>query len=162
MSEIAFIGLGANLGDPERALQEATETIARWGEIVGASSIYRTTPVGGPPNQPEYWNAVIALRTDLSPEELLSRLLETEREQGRVRRERWGPRVLDLDLLAYGDHILDTPALTLPHPRMGERAFVLVPLAEIAPDWRYPITGKTAQEILAALDVSGVKRSERK
>ena len=160
MSEAALIALGANLGDPERALQNAAAIIVHWGVIVAASSIYRTAPVGGPPGQPDYRNAVLALRTELSPEELLGRLLETEREQGRVRRERWGPRVLDLDLLSYGDRVLETPSLMLPHPRLMERAFVLAPLAEIAPDWRHPITGQTAGDVLGQVTAEGVIRTE--
>ena len=129
--ELAYIALGANLGDPEQAIRDAIERIRALGEVTAVSSIHITSPVGGPPNQPDYRNAVLALRTTLPPEELLDRLLAIERDMGRVRRERWGPRLIDLDLLTYGDQKIDTPTLTLPHPRMNERSFVLDPLSEI-------------------------------
>jgi len=158
VSEIALIALGANLGEPRRMLSWARERMTELGEVVAASALYRTTPVGGPEGQPDYLNAAIALRTDLEPEELLAGLLRIEREAGRERRERWGPRLLDLDLLAYGDRVLDRPGLTLPHPRLMERAFVLAPLADIAPEWPHPVTGVTAGEALTHLDLSGVAR----
>jgi 2-amino-4-hydroxy-6-hydroxymethyldihydropteridine diphosphokinase len=130
-AELAYIALGANLGDPEQAIRDAIERIRALGVITAVSSIHVTAPVGGPPNQPDYRNAVLALRTALPPEELLDRLLAIERDMGRVRRERWGPRIIDLDLLTYSDRVIDTTTLTLPHPRMNERPFVLEPLAEI-------------------------------
>ena len=134
--ELAYIALGANLGDPEQAIRDAIERIRALGEVTAVSSIHVTAPVGGPPGQPDYRNAVLALRTTIPPEELLDHLLAIERDMGRVRRERWGPRIIDLDLLTYGDRIINTPTLTLPHPRMNEPAFVLEPLAEIAPEGR--------------------------
>jgi len=130
-AETAYIALGANLGEPEQAIRDAIERIRTLGEVMAVSSIHITAPVGGPPDQPDYRNAVLALRTTIPPEELLGRLLDIEREMGRVRRERWGPRIIDLDLLTFGDRVIDTPTLTLPHPRMNERPFVLEPLAEI-------------------------------
>ncbi len=116
------------------------------------SGLYRTAPVGGPPGQPDYLNAALALHTDLAPQALLAALLDIEARAGRVRAERWGPRVLDLDLIAHGDLVLDAPGLTLPHPRAFERAFVLAPLADIAPDWRHPTLGRSVREALARLD----------
>lgn len=123
------------------------------------SCLYRTAPVGGPPGAPDYLNAVVALRPDAvhaEPTALLGALLAIEARFGRRRRERWGPRTLDLDLLALGDEVRRAPDPVLPHPRTMERAFVLVPLLDVAPDWRDPATGRSAREALAALDASGV------
>ncbi len=146
------IAVGANLGDPERAVRAA---IARLDALPGtrlvrASKLYRTAP-WGVAEQPDFVNAVALVETTLSPHALLAQLMEEERRAGRVRRERWGPRVLDLDLLFHGDTRLDEPSLKLPHPGIAERAFVLEPLAEIAPEWRHPVSGRTAGEMLAAL-----------
>lgn len=132
------------------------------GEIVARSSIYRTDPVGGPSGQPAYLNAVIAYlpAPDLeSPQALLDELHRIEHAMGRVRRVRWEARVLDLDLLALGDRLENLPGLTVPHPRLLERAFVLVPLLEVAPKWRHPGSGEWAADALAKLDASGVRRS---
>ncbi len=126
---------------------------------MGASSLYRTVPVGGPAGQRDFLNAVVALRPHFQPEALLAELLCLEAEQGRVRHERWSARTLDLDLLAYGDLVCETPELTLPHPRMLERAFVLAPLCELAPQWRHPLAGVSACEALARVDASGVQRT---
>jgi 2-amino-4-hydroxy-6-hydroxymethyldihydropteridine diphosphokinase len=158
MSELALIALGANLGEPHRALSAARRRIASLGEIRAASALYRTAPVGGPPGQPDYLNAALMLLTEREPADLLAEMLRIEREAGRERRERWGPRVLDLDLLAYGSGVSDLPGLTLPHPRLMERAFVLAPLADIAPEWRHPVTGLTVRDALARIDLSGVER----
>ncbi|WP_027482767.1 2-amino-4-hydroxy-6-hydroxymethyldihydropteridine diphosphokinase [Deinococcus pimensis] len=152
----AVVALGANLGDPRAALSAARASLARLGLIVAASDVYRTAPVGGPPGQPDYLNAAVRLRTDLAPGELLRELLRIEREAGRERRERWGPRTLDLDLLLRGDVVLDTPELTLPHPRLMERAFVLAPLAQVWPGWRHPVKGETVEEALARVGLAGV------
>jgi 2-amino-4-hydroxy-6-hydroxymethyldihydropteridine diphosphokinase len=111
----------------------------------------------GPP-QPDYLNGCALLQVELSPPELLRVLLQTEAKFGRQRRRRWGPRTLDLDLLLFDDWVMQTPDLTIPHPRMAERAFVLVPLAEIAPDWVEPVSGRAIAELLQAVDCSGVKQ----
>ena len=145
MPSIAYIALGANLGDPVRTVRAATTALQEMPDarfIVG-SSLYRTAPVGLK-HQPDFINAVVELETALPPVDLLTRLFAIEAAFGRVRSIRNAPRTLDLDLLLYGDQILDLPELTLPHPRMTERAFVLAPLAEIAPDLAIPGRGPLA------------------
>lgn len=158
MTETAFIALGGNLNDPLEQLRGAARALASLGDITARSSLYKTAPVGGPPGQAPYFNAVVSLKPNLyqDPEALLEALLALEKRQGRVRRERWGPRTLDLDLLILGAHVVQSPKLTLPHPRMLERAFVLEPLCEIAPNLRHPVTGKIICSALARLDRSGV------
>ncbi len=152
------IALGSNLGDSRTILAEALATLAAIPEIrlLARSSWYQTKAVGPP--QPDYINSCALLQVEISPQSLLETLLATEAQFGRVRRERWGARSLDLDLLLYDDLILDTPNLTLPHPRMRERAFVLVPLVEIAPNWVEPVSGKVIAQLVQAVDCSGVKK----
>ncbi|MFC5610316.1 2-amino-4-hydroxy-6-hydroxymethyldihydropteridine diphosphokinase [Variovorax soli] len=134
MAEIAYVAIGANLGDPRQAVEHAIDALGRLPQsrLVARSSLYRTAPVdaGGP----DFINAVVALETELAPLDLLARLQAIEAAAGRERPYRNAPRTLDLDLLIHGERALETPTLTLPHPRMGQRAFVLVPLAEIAPN----------------------------
>ncbi|MDQ2865720.1 MAG: 2-amino-4-hydroxy-6-hydroxymethyldihydropteridine diphosphokinase [Candidatus Eremiobacteraeota bacterium] len=132
---LAYIGIGSNLDDPQTQVERAITALHDLGRIALQSSLYRTLP-WGETAQPDFINAVVALETSLPPGELLSALQSLERQAGRVRDERrWGPRVLDLDLLLYGDAAIVTETLTVPHPRLFERAFVLAPLAEI--DHRY-------------------------
>ena len=147
----AAIALGANLGDCRATLEGALAALdASPGvRLLARSRWYRSAPIGPP--QPDYVNGCALLAVALGPEALLERLLATERRFGRTRGERWGPRSLDLDLLLMGDRRLNTPRLTLPHPRLRERAFVLVPLAEIAPAWIDPISGRSVAELAAAL-----------
>jgi 2-amino-4-hydroxy-6-hydroxymethyldihydropteridine diphosphokinase len=150
---IALIALGANLGDRERTLCLAAERL-RAIAVPGsfrASHLYETRPWGGVP-QPDFLNAVVTLDTALDPHPLLDLLKGLEREAGRGPTERWGPRELDLDLLDLGGLRVDSIDLVLPHPRVAERAFVLVPLCEIAPRWQDPLTGRSAVEMLVALD----------
>lgn len=134
MSQLAYVGIGANLGDAKASVEGAIRALARVprSELTGRSSLYKTAPVDA--TGPDFINAVAVLRTELSPHELLHELQAIENEAGRERPYRNAPRTLDLDLLMVDDVLLDTPDLTLPHPRMHQRAFVLVPLAEIAPD----------------------------
>lgn len=153
----AAIALGSNLGDSYEILEAALKTLAHWpGLCLEAISNYYETEAVGPP-QPDYLNVCALLRTKHSPQTLLTLLLEVEKQFGRVRRERWGPRLLDLDLLLYDDQIIDEPNLQVPHPRMHERAFVLVPLSDIAPDWIHPTSGQTIATLRHAVDCSGVR-----
>jgi len=141
----AYVALGANLGNPTAAVLAAFAALANLPEsrVARCSSLYRTAPVGIR-SQPDFVNAVAVLETTLAPEALLDALLDIEARFGRVRRERNGPRTLDLDLLLYDDIELDLPRLTLPHPRLHLRAFVLLPLAEVAPDLAIPRRGSLA------------------
>ncbi|MEJ2359771.1 MAG: 2-amino-4-hydroxy-6-hydroxymethyldihydropteridine diphosphokinase [Deinococcales bacterium] len=135
----ALVALGSNLDDPLDQLRRAARALQELAVTAQFSPLFRTTPVGGPAGQPDFLNGV-ALLEPLppwsQPDALLEALLAIERRQGRLRRERWGPRTLDLDLLALGTRQLETPRLTLPHPRMMNRAFVLAPLCELLPEWR--------------------------
>jgi 2-amino-4-hydroxy-6-hydroxymethyldihydropteridine diphosphokinase len=142
------IALGSNLGESLSILQQAIVLIEQHPEImvIAQSHWYRTAPVGPP--QPDYINGCILCQVNLDPEVLLRILLAIEDQFGRVRQERWGARTLDLDLLFYGDRQMDLPHLQIPHPRLQERAFVLVPLAEIAPDWIDPRDRQTVQQLL--------------
>lgn len=161
-SMIAYIGLGSNLespqGDRARHLALAVEMLNTAGTVLRASSVYETTPWGVDDDQPDYLNQVVGLQTGLEPSELVRKMLSIETELGRVRTERYGARIIDLDVLLLGDAVVDQPGVQVPHPRLHERAFVLVPLAEIAPDAVHPILGKTASELLSVVDGSTVRR----
>jgi 2-amino-4-hydroxy-6-hydroxymethyldihydropteridine diphosphokinase len=149
----AYIALGSNQGDRRAFLDRALQALRdRPGVSVRQVSRYHeTAPVGGPPGQPNYLNAVAEVETDQAPEDVLQTLLEIEQGLGRVRHQRYGPRTIDLDLLLYGDLVRRGAALTLPHPRMHERLFVLRPLAEIAPHVVHPALDRTIQELLDTL-----------
>ncbi|MCL4502231.1 MAG: 2-amino-4-hydroxy-6-hydroxymethyldihydropteridine diphosphokinase [Deltaproteobacteria bacterium] len=150
---LAYIGLGSNLDDPATQLRRALKELAAIDEVEvrEISSFYLNPPLG-PKAQPWYVNAVAQVRTRLTPEELLRSLQRLETAMGRKRGERWGPRVIDLDLLLYGGEIIQTPELVLPHPEMHRRAFVLAPLAEIAPEAWHPGLQKSVGRLLAELD----------
>jgi 2-amino-4-hydroxy-6-hydroxymethyldihydropteridine diphosphokinase len=152
----SVIALGSNIGDSLTILDAAVKTLHK---ILGItyrmkSSWYRTKAIGPP--QPDYLNGCVSLIVDLEPLKLLEILLEIENQFGRERKEHWGARTLDLDLLLYDDFILNTPTLKIPHPRMTQRAFVLVPLAEIAPDWVEPVSKRAIKELVKEVDCSGV------
>jgi 2-amino-4-hydroxy-6-hydroxymethyldihydropteridine diphosphokinase len=153
VSELAAIAMGSNLDseggrDRRGNLLEAVERVRGLGEVVAVSSFYDTAPVGYV-EQPRFLNGALLLKTELEPVELLRELLAIERGMGRVRGVDKGPRVIDLDLLLYGQAVLETAELTLPHPEMAERRFVLEPLAEIAPRMVHPVLGLTVGEMLA-------------
>jgi 2-amino-4-hydroxy-6-hydroxymethyldihydropteridine diphosphokinase len=154
MGTLALIGLGSNLGDRKAILDGALAQLRQTRELIvrSASTYHETRPVGGPAGQGPFLNAAAALETTLKPITLLHRLQEIEADAGRVRTVRWGERTLDLDVLLFGDEIIQTPKLRVPHPRMGVRRFVLMPLEEIAPDSRDPLTGRSISELRANLE----------
>lgn len=149
----AFVGLGSNLGDREAMIRQALEELARLPEtvLVRASSLYDSEPVGEP-QQPNFLNAVAQLDTELTARQLLWNLLLVERRLGRVRTQRWGPRTIDLDLLLYGNLVVEEPDLRVPHPEIARRSFVLVPLIELEPMLVHPETGETLIAHLSKLN----------
>lgn len=155
----AWVGLGANLGDAQGTLGKAGEALSGLSDCspLRLSRLYRT-PAWGVGDQPDFINAVAGLCTSLRPRELLEALFAIERQHGRDRakEQRWGPRTLDLDLLLYGDVIIDEPGLQVPHPRLHERGFVLVPLLEIVPDMMVPGRGN-ARDHASLLDLSNIQ-----
>jgi 2-amino-4-hydroxy-6-hydroxymethyldihydropteridine diphosphokinase len=153
-SSLAFLGLGSNLGDRAAALNGAIAALGQAPGVVvrSVSSFHETEPVGGPADQGMFLNAAAVLETTLDPFALLKILQEIEARFGRARTVHWGERTLDLDLLLFGDQIIDTPELSVPHPRFTTRRFVLAPLAEVAPTTIDPVTKRTIAEILAELN----------
>ncbi|SMG56385.1 2-amino-4-hydroxy-6-hydroxymethyldihydropteridine diphosphokinase [Cedecea sp. NFIX57] len=156
---LAYIALGSNQASPLEQVSSALDALAAipQSRMVATSSFYRTPPLG-PQDQPDYLNAAVVLDTDLSAEALLDHTQRIELEHGRVRKaERWGPRTLDLDLMLFGDKVMHTERLTVPHYDMKNRAFMLVPLLEIAPECRFP-DGQSVAAILASLSQEGITR----
>ena len=162
-AERCYIGLGSNIGDRLGALESALSRLQGHAaiEVAAVSSVYETSPVG-PVAQADFLNAAAELRTSLEPRRLLETLLAAERGHGRRRRQRWGPRSLDLDLLIMGGRRLDEPGLTIPHPHLARRRFVLVPLLEIAPGLVHPVSGERLAGVLAGLETGErVRRAGR-
>lgn len=152
-----FLSLGGNLGDPEKSMSTALRTLDAHPhvEVSGVSSLYRTPP-WGKLDQPSFLNAAAELSISLQPQQLLELCLETERRLKRVREERWGPRLIDIDILMFDARIIQETGLEVPHPRMLDRAFVLAPLAELAPG--LDIGGEPIEQRLVAVDTSGIER----
>ncbi len=157
MSETAYLSLGSNLGDRAANLLAAVEQLTVAGRLVAVSALYETQPVDVP-NQPWFLNCVAAIETDMSPKELLQLALRVEATMGRMRLSEKGARKIDIDVVLFGDRVVDEPGLKIPHPAMHERRFVLEPLAEIASEARHPKLGKTARELLAELGTEQVVR----
>ena len=151
----AFIGIGSNLGTPAENCEKAIRLLHAPPEIevVARSSLYESEPVGQI-EQNWFVNTAVAIITSMGPESLLNKIFKIEKAMGRERREKWGPRIIDLDLLAYGDRVIHSTALTVPHPEMAKRRFVLLPLSEFAGDYMHPVENKTIHTLLKELPES--------
>lgn len=148
----AILLIGGNLGNRPLLLQQAVQLIEQQaGKVVKLSGLYETAPWGNV-QQPDYLNQALQISTPLAPLPLLHTLLNIEREIGRIRQQKWGARVIDIDIIFYNDEVISLPELKIPHPRMQNRQFVLVPLNEILPDWVHPVFQQTVHALLAACD----------
>jgi 2-amino-4-hydroxy-6-hydroxymethyldihydropteridine diphosphokinase len=157
MPQITYLSLGSNVGERELHLREAITRLGTAGHIIAVSSFYETEPVEFT-EQAWFLNCAVGLETSQSPLELMKTALQIERELGRVRDQKKGPRTIDIDILLFGDTVIDSPELTIPHPAMQQRRFVLEPLAEIAPEARHPVLKKTVRELLEELPAGQVVR----
>jgi 2-amino-4-hydroxy-6-hydroxymethyldihydropteridine diphosphokinase len=154
VKKTVYLSLGSNVGDRAANLEAAIQELARLGAITARSSVYETEPVEVE-RQPWFLNVALAMETELMPKQFLSRALAIEQKLGRRRIQAKGPRTIDIDVLLFGGSVIDTAALTVPHPAMHQRRFVLEPLAEVAPEARHPVFKKTVREMLAALPAGG-------
>jgi 2-amino-4-hydroxy-6-hydroxymethyldihydropteridine diphosphokinase len=148
--ETAYLSLGSNLGDRAAHLRAAVEELQTAGRLLAVSAFYETQPVDVP-DQPWFLNCVAAIETDKTPREILSLALNIEAGMGRTRMREKGPRTIDIDIVLFGNRVIDEPGLKIPHPALLQRRFVLEPLVEIAPGVCHPVTGQSAREMLAAL-----------
>jgi 2-amino-4-hydroxy-6-hydroxymethyldihydropteridine diphosphokinase len=160
MKRIAYLSLGSNLGDREANLREAIGRLGELGMVRAVSAFYETEPVEVRGRQPWFLNAAAAVETELQPQEFLDRMLAIEQSMGRIRTVPRGPRTIDLDILLFGDDVLDMPGLTVPHPAMHQRRFVLAPLVEIAPEVRHPVLQSTVRELLDSLPAAAGRVSK--
>ena len=151
MHKTVYLSLGSNLGDREENLRSAIAKLAEFGNVVAVSSFYETEPVDVPAQQPWYLNCAVKFETEKMPRQLMSAILTLEQSMGRQRRPNKGARTIDIDVLLFGSSVIELPALTVPHPRMHQRRFVLEPLSEIAPDARHPVFKRTLRELRDAL-----------
>lgn len=151
MKKLVYLSLGSNLGDRGKYLREAISRLGELGEIRQVSAFYETQPVEVKGEQPWFLNCALAMKTELMPLEFLSRMLAVEKSMGRIRTQPKGPRTIDIDIVFFGNDVLDTPELTVPHPAMHQRRFVLAPLAEIAPAFVHPVLKRTVRELLDSL-----------
>ncbi len=155
MSHIVYLALGTNLGDRLANLHAAIEAMSPEIKVIVESKVYETPP-WGIENQPEFLNMAAKCETAFEPEPLLKRLKQLEVQLGREQSFRWGPRLIDIDILFYDDLLLESESLTIPHPRLHERAFVLMPLADIAPDFVHPVLKETIKELLTSVDMDNI------
>jgi len=162
LKKLVYLSLGSNLGDRAANLQQAVDRLGALGEVTALSSFYETEPVEVTA-QPWFVNCTVALETEKMPRQLIAAILDLEQQMGRRRLEKKGPRAIDIDILLFGKSVIEMPGLTVPHPAMHERRFVLEPLVEIAPDLRHPVFKRTMRELLEALPPGqAVRRLEKR